>query len=74
MTTCFASTVYSQISRVWNYYAEMMHCIQIIALNVCFWGGTSTLLFFLCYNVCILCLLRRWNKKDCLVLSLSKST
>src|SRR6218665_3535775 len=26
------------ISRVWNYYAEMMHCIQITALIAFLWG------------------------------------
>src|SRR6218665_1181964 len=60
------------ISRVCNYYAEMMHSIQIIALNVClFWGATSTLLFFFSVTMCTYYACYGVEIKKCCLLSLS---
>src|SRR6218665_3911541 len=59
------------ISRVWNYYAKMMHCTQIIALNVCFFGGVLVLFYFSSVTMCAYyaCYGVEIKKLFCLVLS-----
>src|SRR6218665_467642 len=56
------------ISRVWKYYAEMMHCIQITALIAFFW----VLVLFCFPSVTMCAYYARYNveiKELCLVLS-----